>query len=769
MKTILESDRYQGFSLKSICWGYQDIFRKRIDELFDEGLLGPHRPNVTRIFFDFMKTSSEDCFDYILHEFLKSIHEGTRWIFDLPGLFSDVTACGLLLGRHKRYHGALFFQTLSTGGCGNTPAQVRLLIEHIHLLFKADPDLTAALIKGYHTLRERLSPEEFRLYVREGIQIAASSPASARRFFECESPASEQSIRSLTRECRLDDIQAPMKRWLKALTGRAMEVSHLGALDSDTLIERGSSVVCLYQWLYVPMAVRHFDRMKWNRRWYTLLAVTSAGLLAERSFPLVHGHPSYPSIDCITGPAPLLINLSQCLEIIRVMRRIRNRWPGARRLLDWAWQVHFTERPPQTPEESMIRQALCDCDPLRPAWLETVLSESNNVFDTVERIRAFPLKELLESHPTFGQQPLHPLSFIPDFQYPGSVSNPPSDRLVADLKEQVTARKKPDDKNDTADVREQRKSSREGGARQDREPDGSASAEAAYLYPEWDERERAYREDFCRVHEMPSPVAGRPLPPELDHEVRLIRRIFEQIKPEEAARQKYLEEGDRINTDLLTQFLVSRQRDPSPPVRFYEKPLIRRRDLGTLILLDVSGSTGRQDGGDKTIDIEKKAALMIGEGLDSIGDAFAVCGFSSNGPEQCLYTIYKAFEDHWDATARQRIQAARPGHSTRIGAALRHAGWQLGEQPHRQRLILLITDGKPMDKEYDPHTRYAQYDVRKACEENAHRDIFTFAVTTEANTRADMEIMFPRNRFTILRHIDDLPRVLPRLYMHLTF
>lgn len=103
-----------------------------------------------------------------------------------------------------------------------------------------------------------------------------------------------------------------------------------------------------------------------------------------------------------------------------------------------------------------------------------------------------------------------------------------------------------------------------------------------------------------------------------------------------------------------------------------------------------------------------------------------------------------------------------------MGPALRHAGHLLGRRPHRRRLILLVTDGKPQDTGYDPSSRYAQHDVRMACEENRRRDIHTFAISTEANALADMELMFPGRRFAILPSIDRLPRVLPQLYLTLT-
>jgi nitric oxide reductase activation protein len=236
-----------------------------------------------------------------------------------------------------------------------------------------------------------------------------------------------------------------------------------------------------------------------------------------------------------------------------------------------------------------------------------------------------------------------------------------------------------------------------------------------------------------------------------------------------ARREKHLAEGDDINVDLLLDHLVDRYREPSPPVRFHEKPVINHRDLAVLILLDVSGSTGEQLGGQaKVLDVEKQTAVILGQGLAAIGDRFAVCGFSSNGREQCEYLLFKHFDDSWAGDATGRIMAAWPRSSTRMGPALRHAGYLLSLQPARQRLVILVTDGKPMDQGYDPNTRYAQYDVRMACEENARQDIHTFAISTEENSQADMEIMFPRRRFVILPSIAQLPRILPQLYLRLT-
>jgi len=151
-----------------------------------------------------------------------------------------------------------------------------------------------------------------------------------------------------------------------------------------------------------------------------------------------------------------------------------------------------------------------------------------------------------------------------------------------------------------------------------------------------------------------------------------------------------------------------------------------------------------------------------------LGDTFAVCGFSGNGRENCEYYIYKDFDMPWNERTINALLSAFPSSSTRIGPALRHSGYKLSQRENRQQLTILVTDGKPMDCGYDPNTRYAQHDVREACEENAKRGIRTFAISTEEDTRAHMEIMFPRGRFVILPGMRHLPAILPKLYLKVT-
>ena len=91
--------RYQGFSLKSVCWGYREIFREAIEGLFREGLIGPDRRQVTAAVFDLLRRADQSHFDHVLKEFLGALNPRTRWLVELPGLFADVVELGGRLGR----------------------------------------------------------------------------------------------------------------------------------------------------------------------------------------------------------------------------------------------------------------------------------------------------------------------------------------------------------------------------------------------------------------------------------------------------------------------------------------------------------------------------------------------------------------------------------------------------------------------------------------------------------------------------------------------
>ena len=766
---VAEETHFQGFSLRDVCWGYRDIFARTIEGLFDEGLLGPDRNETSRHFFNLLKQANQSCFDHVLKEFISAINPRTRWIMDLPGVFAEVVNLGRELAERKLHYGITFFRIWGEGGFGDSPREVRALINRLLRLREVDTDLAIAFLRGYGTLRDRLRDREIDLYINEGLRLYHRNREHALSFLEGRTKSAESIIRSITHESRLDDVKRELEVLLRALVGYEVEVDHLGRLDSDDLIERGTSVVCMYKWLYVPVVVRHFSTARENRAWFLLIAVIAAGMLAENSFPRIHGYSEYRTCSDLVGNDTASLNALQIVEYVRVIDRILSNWPGARGLIDLGVQTEFTHRPPNTAAERLLEECLSSTADSTPAAkaVRELAGRSVNIIDTASQLTDDMMGSLARTCPGIDRQVLRPFSFLPDFLFPGHVSAPPQDRIVADLRGAASLRA--DDSANPAAEPQQAHTSESEGRTKKSESVHSAEAAACFMYDEWCQVENDYYRDYCLLHErLMEPHAHVARPADISEEVRRVRQTFERLKPDLTKKEKRLREGDEINTDRLLDFLVTMRREPSPRVDFYERPLTTRRDLAVLILLDVSGSTGGTEGRQKVIEIEKRTALIFGEGLCSLGDAFAVCGFSSNGRENCEYYIYKDFETPWNQTAIDTLLSAFPSNSTRIGPALRHAGAKLSLREHKQRLIILVTDGKPMDNGYDPSTRYAQYDVRKACEENSRRGIRTFAISTEENTRADMEIMFPHGRFIILPGMCELPAILPELYLRLT-
>lgn len=759
--------RYHGFSLKSVCWGYRDLFRQTIERLFAEGLIGGEKREVTERFFSLLKQADQSCYDHVLKRFLGAINPGTHWIFDLPGSFGDIVETGHLLAAEKPHYGVTFFEVLGNGGLGNTPEQVRHALELTRRLWTIDHDLALAMVRGYQRLLGRLAPREIDLYAEAGIRAFARNRKAGLAFLEGTVESAETYVLSLTREARLQDVSPLLASLLKSLTGSEIAMENLSQLDADDLIERGANCVCLYRWLYLPDRARRYEDREQNRAWYKLAAIVAAGCLAENSFCRIHGHPQFATLADLAGPNPAAQNLLMVGEWQRVLDRSRHRWPGLGSLLDFGLRTDLAERPPATPADHLLAHLLMGEPSPITDRLAALVRPCPNVFATAKVLLPL-LDEFTESLPGLGNALVRPLSFLPDFLFPGHVATPPQDSLIADLRQAAEA----DNQNASADEKSKGAVKTPGDGEADGEEDQEEAdlVPACFVYDEWSSEESDYLRDYCFVHETVPPVPlNCLLPGDAVAEGRRLSRVFERFRPELTRKEKYLEDGEAINPDRLLSYLVQRRHEPSPRVDFYEKPRINQRDLAVLILLDSSGSTGESaDEHEKIIDLEKRAALILGQGLHTLGDRFAICGFSSNGRENCLYSVYKDFPETWDEPSMFRLIGATPANSTRIGPALRHSGFRLGRIPARQRLIILVTDGRPMDTGYDPNTRYAQHDVRVACEENERDGIHTFGISTEENSVADMEIMFPGRRFAILPDIRVLPKILPRLYTRLT-
>ncbi len=311
-----------------------------------------------------------------------------------------------------------------------------------------------------------------------------------------------------------------------------------------------------------------------------------------------------------------------------------------------------------------------------------------------------------------------------------------------------------------------------------RPPDADAEAvEEAGVpvarYPEWDYLIGRARPDWTTVVECPADAGrARDIDRILDGHPGLIYRITALIRSAKVSRPVRLRrqpEGDRLDLDACIEAAVSRKRQETPDPRVYAKSVRKHRDLSVLVLLDASQSTNDivLGGVVRVLALEREATALLAHAMDGLGDPFAIHAFCSNGREEVRYHRIKDFGAPYDNAARSRLAGLKGSLSTRIGAALRHAGAELAVQPSHRRLLLVVTDGEPSDIDVADR-RYLVEDARQAVASLAHAGIDVFSVGLDAGGDSYLGRIFGPRNVLIIDRLERLPERLPMLYFRLT-
>jgi nitric oxide reductase NorD protein len=102
-----------------------------------------------------------------------------------------------------------------------------------------------------------------------------------------------------------------------------------------------------------------------------------------------------------------------------------------------------------------------------------------------------------------------------------------------------------------------------------------------------------------------------------------------------------------------------------------------------------------------------------------------------------------------------------------MGAAIRQSTTILSKQPNAQRLLLLLTDGKPNDLDHY-EGRYGVEDTRQAVHEARKKGLQVFCVTIDEKAGDYLGYLFGNHGYVFIRNPAELPKQLPLLYMRLT-
>lgn len=289
------------------------------------------------------------------------------------------------------------------------------------------------------------------------------------------------------------------------------------------------------------------------------------------------------------------------------------------------------------------------------------------------------------------------------------------------------------------------------------------------LLPEWDWRRNQYLPDHVRVlcgaARQPQEGEFQEISPVQARLVARVRRQFEGLVPRHSL-QSGEDAGSELDLEAVLRMTADRRAGVINDGRIFRALRPMSRDLAVLTLADVSRSTEGIAEERSIIDIAKETLLAMAHGLAATGDAHAISTFSSVRRSRVFYDRVKGFSEPMDAAVTARICALRPGHYTRLGAAIRQAAKELRAQGALRRLLLVVTDGKPNDIDHY-EGRFGIEDTRRAVLEARMSGLAVFAITIDRRAEAYVPYIFGRNGFHIVSHPSRLAEALPGIYRHL--
>ncbi len=280
---------------------------------------------------------------------------------------------------------------------------------------------------------------------------------------------------------------------------------------------------------------------------------------------------------------------------------------------------------------------------------------------------------------------------------------------------------------------------------------------------EWDYQRQRLRKNQCAVH-LQTPSAWPAIAetaPKHSPESRRLQRLLAQLQPEQR-RTQHQTQGDLE----IQRYLDRLGQDLDEPDCFSQLRK-HQRDFCCLLLADVSLSTESSILQDtRVIDVIGASLGVFAQALGALRDRWALYTFSSNRQDLQI-TELKAFTTPVHPAFHAQVRQLQPCGYTRMGPAIRYLSQQLQQEKSRDRLLLVLSDGKPNDADYY-EGRYGLEDTRHAVLAARKSGLKVFCITIDQEAPHYLPHVFGQHGFTVIRHVQELPHYLPVLYAQLT-
>jgi nitric oxide reductase activation protein len=305
------------------------------------------------------------------------------------------------------------------------------------------------------------------------------------------------------------------------------------------------------------------------------------------------------------------------------------------------------------------------------------------------------------------------------------------------------------------------------------EMEGKEPVSDPFHYSEWDYQIQLERPAWATVLEKRARAGDLDVIDEITsrykREIHRMKFLLDAMQPQGVQRIRKLEDGDEIDINAAIASFTDIRLGNQPDPRIMMRSVRKTRDFSILVLLDLSESTNDtvQDQEYSVLDLTRQACVLLADAISKVGDPFAIHGFCSDGRHDVEYYRFKDFDQHWNEEPKAKLAGMTGQLSTRMGAAIRHAGHHLKLQRSAKKLLIVITDGEPADIDVrDP--QYLRYDTKKAVEEIARNGVTTYCMSLDPRADNYVSRIFGQNNFMVVDHVQRLPEKLPLLYAGLT-
>ena len=293
----------------------------------------------------------------------------------------------------------------------------------------------------------------------------------------------------------------------------------------------------------------------------------------------------------------------------------------------------------------------------------------------------------------------------------------------------------------------------------------STDSDSALCYPEWDYTRQRLRVDYCTVREYTVKPGDAEFVASTLSKYRglskSIRRTFEAMLGE-SRLERHQTNGDDIDLDALVEAYADARHGEELKDAVYTRLRNTERSIAVMFMVDMSGSTKGW-----VNDAEREALVLLCEALETIGDSYAIYGFSGRTHKRVEIYRVKRFDERYDLRVKSRISGITPRSYTRMGAPIRHLGGMLKQTPARHKLLITLSDGKPED--YGSYYgKYGIEDTRHALLELRRDGVHPFCITIDREGGDYLPHMYGAANYACIDEVSKLPLKVADIYRKLT-